>query len=345
MATAFDLTDLTQLTEFARTEVPLPATFGLNQFLPDVTIDDIRVDVGTITRTNRSAIYKAYDAATPIGVRDTFTTSTVKIPPVGQKLPIGEYEAIQLNAARGAQTSQLVDAIYDDVANSVRAIQIRAEYARADVLTDGKLTLTGENNLTIEYDGGVAAGNLDDTVGVDWATVATSDPVNDLMTIVAAYSAQSSDGSEPDWIIMSKQVFGYIQRSTKTLALFNSQVTGAPGVLTNDAVNSVFSAYNLPPVYLYDAKAVSPAGASGRILAADKIILGGNGLGRTIWGVTAEALELQASGFLVSQPAAGITAVVSREYDPVRVWTKAVATMMPVIDDPTKLYVVDVTAS
>ena len=150
MTTAFDLTNLTQLTEFARKEVPLPATFGLNRFLPDTFIDDIRVDVGTITRTNRSATYKAYDAATPIGVRDTFTTASVKIPPTGQKLPIGEYESIMLNAARGAQTSQLVDAIYDDTANNTRAVQIRAEFARADLLVDGKVSITGENGLTIE---------------------------------------------------------------------------------------------------------------------------------------------------------------------------------------------------
>jgi hypothetical protein len=300
MATAFDLTDLTQLTEFARTEVPLPATFGLSEFLPDTLIDDIRVDVGTITRTNRSATYKAYDAATPIGVRDTFTTSSVKIPPTGQKLPIGEYEAISLNAARGAQTSQLVDAIYDDVANNTRAVQIRAEFARADVLLDG--------------------------------------------TIIDAYQSQSSDGSEPDWIIMSKQVFGYLQRNVKMASLFAVN-SGAPGVLTNEAVNATLNAFGFPRVALYDAKAVSPAGSSGRILPADKIILGGNGVGRTIWGITAEALELVNSGFLTLQSAPGITAVTTKEFDPVRVWTKAVATVMPVIDDPTKLYVVDVTAS
>jgi hypothetical protein len=345
MATAFDLTDLTQLTEFARLETPLPATFGLDRFLPDTFIDDIRVDVGSITRTNRSATYKAYDAATPIGVRDTFTTASVKIPPVGQKLGIGEYESIALNAARGAQTSQLVDAIYDDVANNVRAIRIRAEYARADVLLDGKLTLTGENGLTIEYDGGVAAGNLDDTVGTDWATVATADPVGDLRTIIDAYAAQSSDGSEPDTIIMSKQVFGYLQRNAKIANLFRSNGGDVPGVLTEGSVNSTFAAYGLPNIVTYDAKAVGPTGSSGRILPADKIILVGNGVGRTIWGVTAEALELVSSGFLTLASAPGITAVVGKDYDPVRVWTKAVATMMPVIDDPTKLYVVDVTAS
>jgi hypothetical protein len=345
VTTAFDLTDLTQLTQFARQEVPLPATFGLDAFLPNVYIDDIRVDVGTITRTNRSATYKAFDAATPLGLRDTFAMSSVKIPPTGQKMMVGEYESIMLNAARGAQTSQLVDAIYDDTANNVRAIQIRAEYARADLLVDGKVTISGENGLTVEYDAGVAAGNFDDTVGTDWATVATADPVGDLQTIIDAYQGQASDGSEPDGIIMSKQVFGYLQRNAKMQALFRGNAGDTPGVLTREGVNATFNAYGLPPIHLYDAKAVGPTGVSGRILPADKIILFGRGVGRTVWGVTAEALELVGAGFLQLQAAPGITAIVARDFDPVRVWTKAVATVMPVIDDPTKLYVVDVTAS
>jgi hypothetical protein len=191
----------------------------------------------------------------------------------------------------------------------------------------------------------VAAGNFDDTVGTDWATVATADPVADLRTIVDAFQAQSSDGSEPAGMIMSKQVFGYLQRNAKMAALFRGNANDTPGVLTREGVNATFNAYGLPPIHLYDAKAVGPNGVSGRILPADKVIFYGTGVGRTVWGVTAEALELVGAGFLQLGAAPGITAVATKEFDPVRVWTKAVATVMPVIDDPTKLYVVDVTAS
>jgi hypothetical protein len=329
VATVYDLVDLAELTRFARTVVPLPDTFGLDQFLPNDYIDDIRVDTGLFTQTNRSAVFRAYDAETPIGQRDTFSTKSVKIPPLGQKLPVGEYERIQLERARGSQNG-------------------RAEFARGDVLTDGKFTLANENGLTIEADFGVPAGNLSATAGTDWATVATADPVADITSWMTTYQANASDGSRPARMLISRKVLGYLQRNAaiRTLA---GVVTGAPNIVTEATLNATFNAYGLPQISVYEAKAKDPvSGATVNILGDDKVFLlpaNGRDLGRTVWGITAEALELVNSGFLTLQSAPGITAVTTKEFDPVRVWTKTAATMMPVLDDPTKLFVVDVTAS
>jgi hypothetical protein len=349
VATVYDLVDLAELTRFARTVVPLPDTFGLDQFLPNDYIDDIRVDTGLFTQTNRSAVFRAYDAETPIGQRDTFSTKSVKIPPLGQKLPVGEYERIQLERARGSQNGgQLASAVYDDTANNTRAINIRAEFARGDVLTDGKFTLANENGLTIEADFGVPAGNLSATAGTDWATVATADPVADITSWMTTYQANASDGSRPARMLISRKVLGYLQRNAaiRTLA---GVVTGAPNIVTEATLNATFNAYGLPQISVYEAKAKDPvSGATVNILGDDKVFLlpaNGRDLGRTVWGITAEALELVNSGFLTLQSAPGITAVTTKEFDPVRVWTKTAATMMPVLDDPTKLFVVDVTAS
>lgn len=348
MATVFDLTDLGQLTTFAREEVPKPATFTLDQYLPDDVIDDVQVDVGTLTKTNRSAVYKAYDAATPLGKRDTFATSKVRIPVLGQKLPIGEYEIIELARARGSNVGTLANDIYNDVDTETRAIQVRAEWSRSDVLTDGKFTLTGENGLTLEYDAGVPAGNLSATPGVDWATIATADPIADIEAWVATYSTNSSDGSEPGLILTSRKVVGFLLRNTK-IATLAASLNGTPGVITPGQLDAVLSAHGLPPIRVYRGKAKHPVTeADTNILADDKVFMlpsNPRDLGRTVWGITAEALELVNSGYLTLQSAPGITAVTMKEYDPPGVVSKCVATMMPVLDDPTKLFVVDVTAS
>jgi hypothetical protein len=58
------------LTDFVR-EVPVPANFILDQLLPNVYIDTNQVDVGQITRTNRTARFRAYDANLHRAQRDS----------------------------------------------------------------------------------------------------------------------------------------------------------------------------------------------------------------------------------------------------------------------------------
>jgi hypothetical protein len=58
--------------------------------------------------------------------------------------------------------------------------------------------------------------------------------------------------------------------------------------------------------------------------------------------VTAEALELQAEGKIVSRQAPGIVAVVEKTFDPVATWTKVAALALPVMTAPSLLMVADV---
>lgn len=342
MAIVTDITDLAQLTEFARRDVPTPANFVLNQFLPDVTIDGIEVDLGTLSLTNRAAKYRAYDAETPIGKRDTFTTSKAKIPALGQKLVVGEYETIQLAKARagGGTNSQLVNQIYDDTANNVRAIRTRAELARGDVLVDGKFTLSDENGLTLEYDAGVDSSHIV-SAGTSWATVASADPVEEMRGWQQTFVDDS--GEPAAFALTSNRVLGYLLRNAAIRSLVGS-VTGAPNIVTRDQLNQVLSAHGLPQIVTYDTN-VDVAGSTTRVIADDKVIFlpaNGRSLGRTVWGITAEALELVEAGFMKLQDAPGITSVTLKDGDPVRVWSKSTATCMPVIDDPRKILIADV---
>lgn len=342
MAIVFDITDLAQLTEFSRRDVPTPSNFTLNQFLPDVTIDGIEVDLGVLTQTNRAAKYRAYDVETPIGKRDTFTTSKVKIPPVGQKLVVGEYETIQLAKARsqGGTSGQLVNQIYDDTANNVRAIRARAELARGDVLSDGKFTLSAENGLTLEYDAGVDASHIV-SASTSFATVASADPVAEMRGWQQTYI---DDAGEPAaFALTSTVVLGYLLRNAAIRSLVGS-VTGAPNIVTQDQLNQVLNAHGLPQVVTYDAR-VDVDGSSTRPIANDKMIFlpaNGRSLGRTVWGITAEALELVEAGYMRIDDAPGITSVTLKDGDPVKVWSKSTATSMPVIDDPRKILIADV---
>jgi hypothetical protein len=88
-----------ELTWYAR-EVPSPLNLILEQFLPNVQINHIEAEIGEVTRTNRAARFRSWDTPVGVGRRDYAESRRVKIPPLGQKLPVGEYEQLQLALAR-----------------------------------------------------------------------------------------------------------------------------------------------------------------------------------------------------------------------------------------------------
>jgi hypothetical protein len=109
MALNFDLIEPGVLTGFVR-ELPVPANYVLNRFLPDQNIGDIEAAFSTAFHRNRAAMFRAFDAETPIGERDNFQRSRVALPPLSQKMLVGEEERLKLEMLRsgGDNTSSLI---------------------------------------------------------------------------------------------------------------------------------------------------------------------------------------------------------------------------------------------
>ncbi|MEU5297948.1 major capsid protein [Streptomyces umbrinus] len=83
------------------------------------------------------------------------------LPPLGQKLLIGELEQILLDTSRGADATEFVELLYDDIECHVESIHNRMELAARDLFTDDEIfTLNGENGLHLEADFGVPAANM-----------------------------------------------------------------------------------------------------------------------------------------------------------------------------------------
>lgn len=334
------------LTGFVR-EVPYPYQLILNQFLPDRNIGDIEAAFDQVTRTNRAAQFRAWDTETPIGQRDSFQRSKVKLPPLGQKTPIGEYERLTLERIRtgGDNRGGYVQAIYDDAELNTRAVYNRMELARGDVLADGKFTLTGENGLTIEADFGLPVGHSV-TAGTLWSDAANAAPLQELKAWTEFYL--DANGERPGTILTSTQVVNNLLLAGEIRDLFyrGDAVTGGPNLLTMAQLNTVLSAYGMPEIVTYDTK-IEVEGVNTRVLPQDKVIMlpaDRASLGFTAWGITAEALELAGgqNPALAFQDLPGLVGVVLREGDPVRVWTKVGAVGMPMLSNPRKLFVADV---
>jgi len=337
MTIIYDLVDPATLTGYVR-ELPLPAEVGLNRYLPDILIDDIEATIDSLTRTNRAATYRAFDAETPIGKRDGFSRSKIAIPPLGQKTQIGEYETLALRRLQGGSADALTRQIYDDVDLNARAVQIRAELGRGDVLTDGKFTLTGENGLTTEADYGVPGSNIVST-GVSWATVASANVLADLQTWLDVYETNGPCGR----ILVSRTVLRHMLQNAGLRALANANGI-IPSTISTMQLNSILEANGLPPVEVYNGQ-FDVGGVTTRPIPVDRIVflpVNPTDLGYTAWGITAEALELAEAQSISLDAAPGLVAVVMKSEDPVARWTKVGGTCLPVITNPRRILIADV---
>lgn len=334
------------LTGYVR-NVPRPSALTLNQFLPDRLIGDIEAAIDQVTRVNRAAQFRAWDTETPIGQRDVFQRSKVKLPPLGQKTVIGEHERLMLERIRtgGDNRNSYVEAIYDDAATNTRAVLNRMEIARGDVLVDGKFTLTGENGLTLEADFGVDSTHkvLASTV---WTDLDDSVPLQDLKTWVDLYVEDT--GEKPGFMLTSNTVISNLLLNDSIRDLFyrGASGTGGPNLLTQVQLNQVLNAYGYPTIVEYNTK-INVNGSNTRVINEDRVIFlpsNPSDLGYTAWGVTAESLELAAgeNPSLEFSQLPGLVGVVLKEGDPLRVWTKVGAVGMPIITDPTRIIIADV---
>lgn len=333
MALNFDLIEPGVLTGFVR-ELPVPANYVLNRFLPDNNISDIEAAFTTAFKRNRAAMFRAFDAETPIGERDNFQRSRVALPPLGQKTLVGEEERLRLEMLRsgGDNTASLIQALYNDARINTEAVLARMELARGQVLTTGKFTFSGENGLKgIEADFGVPSSHLP-TAATGWDDHDNSDPLDDLRTWSDLYTDDS--GEQPAYFLTSRQAIGNLLRNAQVRSRY-ATLGGTPSVITRSQLAAIIDSEDLPQLVQYDSQ-VYVSGSATRIIPANKgIMLPANpaSLGNTFWGITAEALELTGlnNPQLTFAQAPGLVGMVTKEGDPVRTWTKVTAIGMPVI--------------
>lgn len=328
------------VTAFARS-VPEDITNSLARVLPNRQLTGIKSRSAKRTRTNVAAMYRAYNAETPIGQRpQALTVTEVTLPPVGQKLPLTEAETLELEALRnGGGLDALVESVYDDTETNVRAIRNRIELARGQFLATGAFTLTAENGLTIEADY-VLPGDHQVTPGVLWGA-ANPTPMTDERVWVQKVIDDS--GEVPEFAVTSSRVRNAMLAAPDyRAAAYPGAGTSAPS-LSIDGLNMVRAAYGLPPLFVYDGR-VNVGGVNTRVIADDLFILATASVGETQFGITADAIRLAGSNAVdfTTTDAPGIFAAAYTSVDPVTYWSKATATAMPVAGDINGLLVADV---
>jgi hypothetical protein len=337
MVLVLDMVDPQELLGYTR-EIQLEEErnrFQLSNYLPNDTTPDgdieFRITRGNL-RDEDAAKVRTWDSEASISGRQGVERIMGELLPVSRKIRLGEEERLRRRALERGSTSQIESILYDDAAKMARSVAARYELFRGEVLEKATVTLNENNVAPPVIDFGRKAGHTV-TAGILWSTVATAVPVADMRAWVQTYI--DSNGIAPAYALTSTAVISNLMRNAEIRALATS-VTGVPGIVTADVVNAVFQAYGLPPFVPYDT-VVRVDGVQTRPIAANKVILmppAGEKLGATLFGTTAEALELAEANAISQDQCPGMVAVILKESEPVATWTKAAAVGFPVLANP-----------
>jgi hypothetical protein len=329
----------TELNAFLR-EITTPAEYLLTlSVLPERKLDSVMWRTKSSNRRVPAAKYRTWDASTPVATREIKRFETEgKLLPLGQKLIVGELERILLETSRGMDDADLVKALYDDVAAHFLSIKNRMELAAGDLLTDGKFTLAGENDMYLEADFQVPAANMP-TAPVVW-TDPTADMIADEMRWIKVL--RDSGAPMPDRVVTSYHAMTLAQANNSYRAAYYGSVSPSAtptAVLSPTEVNVVRGRYNLPPITPYDVTIPLDNGTNVRPLPENLWLMlppNPKSWAETQYGVTAESLVLSSgtNPAIEREEAPGMVVTHGYTDDPVTIWTKVAAVAMPVMYVP-----------
>jgi hypothetical protein len=324
-------------------EVPVPATFMLNQILPDRYFDRNDVVFTELTKTNRTARFRAFDSKFHVSERDVVSDKQVRLPAVSSSKNVGELERLNLEFARLAGTNRaaLIDQVYDDATSLTHEVQARMELARGQVLSTGTFALTNEGGITTTADFAVPGGNLVTPAGALWSNVASATPITDILAWADAYVALN--GFAPGSMILTRAQLHLLQRNAEVRQYYASLV-GSVDVVTSERLSTLLTSLGLPDVQMVYDTQVDVDGTTTRVIPTNKVVFlppNVQDVGFTAWGVSATALELVRSSEvdMSFEQAPGIVAVVEKEGPPYREFTYVDAVGMPIIQQPRYLMI------
>lgn len=326
-------------TTFVR-RVPLPANLSLSQKFPTVVKPTNKVNFAEITKTNRTASFRAFDGRISVADRDGASERSIALPALSTSRSTGEFERLQLEAARLGGTSRepMVDAIYDDSQDLTSYVHNRMELAIGDLLTDGVLTIDDDGyKQTVDY--GVATGNKP-TASTLW-TAAGATSLTDLIAWCDAYEAVN--GFRPGSVLTSRKMVRLFNQNKEVIDAVAGAQTGKTRVSLAEAATALDNE-GVPTQWETYETQLDVDGMSTRVLPDDRIVLlppNPADLLEIRYGLSATGLELvnDSRSSMSFQDAAGIVGVVIKEGPPFRQFVFVDAVGMPVVKDAKKLFV------
>lgn len=323
---------------YVKNRQPVPMLGDM--FFPEKKIEGL--DFKMIKGANNlpvSASIHGFDTETEIGSRDGASYSVEELALIKRKIKMDEKLIIQLSSPRSTQEeTQAINQIYNDVDNMVNSVRTRIEAMRMEAITTGKLNIN-ENGVKTLIDYGTPKAQQSTT---NW----TAEDVKILDDIYNwTDKVVQNTGFTPTRALTSKSVLNILLTNTairKAILGVNSD-----RIITKDMLNQLLASMGLPSIATYDAQYrtqnINGTYSAKRYFEDGKFVLLPEGkLGDTIYGLTAEEIELRGKGDVKIESFGNIIAEIYSTKDPVARWTKAVATCLPSFPYADQIYIAKV---
>lgn len=334
----YDLITPAELTGYARAALadrPINA-LQLSAILPHRQVNDLNF---RFTKGGgglaAAASFRAYDAEPKFGKREGISRVSGELPAIGQQYVLGEYDSLRLRSAN----EEIRALLLRDAARIARAIDTRFEFARGQALVEGKVTLN-EDGVMAEVDFGRSASHSV-APSVLWSDLTNATPLDDLQAWRDVYV--DTNGAPPGVVQVSQRIVNYLVRNAQVRAHVLPVGSTVTQVRRSD-LDAVLTDFGLPPLRVFDARAIDQTGTSRRIIADDKLLFlppDGVELGATLWGTTLEAQEPQ-YGIAPADHPGVVVGAFKQATTPIRVFTIGAAIGIPIMADPDLSMVADV---
>ena len=329
------------LTVFTR-RVPTANNLLLSQLFPAEVKDAIQVNFAEITKTNRTAKFRAPDGRIHVADRDGGSTKVVNMMPLSDSRNQGEYERLKREMQRlgGSRFEVLEQAAYDDAQDLTTYVQNRVELALGDVLVDGVFSPAELGGVTVDF--GVPANHLI-TAGTAWSNTA-ADGLGNLIAACDTY--ETTNGFRPGFGITDRATMRNFLKQTSIIAAVKGTNTGVTEISLADATGTL-EKYGIPTEWHVYETQLDVDGVTTRVIPLNKVILGPPNKTDLItfrFGTTATAMELVDSNEsdLSFSEAPGIVGVTVKEGPPFREFTFVDAIGLPLLKNARLLMVLSV---
>lgn len=312
--------------------------FTLGRWLPNVVIDDITFEYnkGGTGGLAQASVYRSWDAESRIGRREGVAKVMGELPPISEKIPLGEYDRLRIRSLDSSDPMRR--AIAQDAYRIATNIAARFELGKGQALANAQFQIS-ENGVDLApVDFGRDPSHAV-VAAVLWSDHVNAKPLDDLESWVQTYV--DTNGSAPDRMLMPRTVLSNFRQCDQVVRqVYPLAPSGSSPMVSGEQLNTVLNALDLPSIELNDAK-VSVDGTATRVMPDDSLVMvpapgptdsaSITGLGGFLLGTTAESLEPEYEGV---NGRAGVVAATWKTKDPVRLWTHAAAVGMPVVREP-----------
>ena len=335
-----DVIDIPSLIGYVREQTDGELPF--EDIFPVEGVDDIEYELTQVPAfTGNVAKYRSWDTAPPLGNRPGVTIVGGEIPPLGLSFRLNEKDIVRFNKLKAGVAdktdARVSDRIFGDAANAGHAVQNRITLAHGEALTLGKVTLTELGDVVtgnaIVANFGVPGGHFV-TAGTLWSDTAASTPITNLKAYEATYYAANL--VYPDAWMISSAVMANLALNAQVRNLAQASTANPPGIINADIVQAVFTAAGIKaPFVVSDVMRPALDGSgNARVISDRKVVAIRQGMGKTLYGPSANAANLAGEGTIAFQDAPGVIAFIEKQLRPAAIITTGEAVAIPVVLDP-----------